>query len=244
VYRLERHFDRLRRGAETLGIALPLGLADLAAVVRRLADRCGLEDARVRLTLTAGPEGGQPSVLIQARPVTNYPQSLYERGLSALVASIRRNETSPLSRVKSLNYLENLLARQQARHAGADEALFLNTRGLIADGSATTIFFFLRDELVTPRVEDGALPGITREAVLELACAAGIPIQEASLTLDDLGGAQEAFLANAVGGVMPLVSVEGTSHRDGRPGAITHRLRGLYEEAAATQPQGGEDATQ
>ncbi len=234
VYRLERHFHRLRTGARVLGIGLPLALEELRLAVRQLVERCGLEDARVRLTLTAGPEGGRPSFLIQARAVTDYPEELYERGLSAVMAWARRNETSPLSRIKSLNYLDNLLAREEARRAGAHEALLLNIAGLMADGSASNIFIVREGEILTPRVEDGALPGITREAVLELAPAAGIPAREAPLTPDDLWVAQEAFLTNAVGGVMPLVSVDGTSLGDGRPGQIARCLRELYRRAATS----------
>jgi branched-chain amino acid aminotransferase len=233
VYLLERHFDRLEEGAQTLGIVLPQTLADLRAAVRTLTERCGLEDARVRLTLTAGSASGRPSLLIQARAATDYPQRLYERGMSALVARVRRNETSTLTRVKSLNYLENLLAREQARRAGRDEALFLNTCGRLADGSATNVFLVRDGELFTPPVEDGALPGITRGAVLQLARAACIGTREVSLTLDDLRDAEEAFLTNAVAGLLPLVSVDGAKVGSGRPGPLTRRLRELYKAAAS-----------
>lgn len=236
VYRLERHFDRLQTGARTLGIPLAMALAELCVAVRELTERCGLEDARVRLTLTAGPAGGRPSLLIEARAATDYPARLYEHGASALVASARRNETSPLARLKSLNYLDNLLAREEARRAGVDEALFLNTRGFLADGSAANIFLVRGGKLVTPPVEDGALPGVTRGAVLELARSARIPAGEASLTLDDLLAADEAFLTNAVAAVMPLVTVEGKGVGAGEPGPLTRRLRALYE-AAATDPR-------
>jgi len=236
VYLLERHFDRLEAGAQTLGIVLPQTLADLRAAVRTLTERCGLEDARVRLTLTAGSASGRPSLLIQARAATDYPQQLYERGMSALVARVRRNETSPLTRVKSLNYLDSLLAREQARRAGLDEALFLNSRGRLADGSATNVFLVRDGELFTPPVEDGALAGITRAAVLELARAARIGAREVSLTLDELRAAEEAFLTNAVAGLLPLVAVDGANVGSGRPGPLTRRLRGLYEAAATAPP--------
>lgn len=240
VYRLERHLERLAAGAQVLGIALPPALAELPDVVRELTERCGLEDARVRLTLTAGPStglrasagGGRPSLLIQARPATDYPERLHEVGVAAVVASVRRNETSPLSRVKSLNYLDNLLAREEARRAGADEALFLNTRGLLADGSASNIFILRGGGLLTPPVEDGALPGVTRGAVLELAGAADITAREASLSREELLGADEAFLTNAVAGVLPLVSVDGAKLGSGAPGEVTRRARALYEAAS------------
>ena len=236
VYRLERHLDRLAAGARTLGIALTLTPPELQRAVRELTERCGLVDARVRLTLTAGPAGGRPSLLVQARAASDYPARVYEQGMSAVTASTRRNETSPLSRVKSLHYLDNLLAREAARRTGADEALLLNTRGLFADGSGSNIFIVRAGELLTPPVEDGALPGVTRGAVLELAEAAGIAVREVSLTSEELSSADEAFLTNAVGGLMPLVSVDGAPVGSGVPGEVTQRLRALYEAAAsATQ---------
>ncbi len=240
VYRLEHHFQRLQTGAQVLEIALPLALAELRVTVRDLADRCGLEDARVRLTLTAGPstglmtgpEGGQPSLLMQARAPTEYPPALYERGMSAVMVSVRRNQTSPLSRVKSLNCLDNLLAREAAQRAGANTALLLNTRGMLAEGCTANVFLIRDGNLLTPPVEDGALPGVTRGAVLELARANGISTREASLSLDDLREAEETFLTGAVMGVMPLVSVDGAKVGSGEPGPLTGRLRALYERAA------------
>lgn len=232
VYLLERHFDRLESGARTLGIVLGRTLADVRAAVRELTERDGLEDARVRLTVTAGSGSGHPALLIQARAATDYPEQLYEGGMSALVASVRRNETSPLVRLKSLNYLDNLLAREEARRAGADEALFLNTRGHLADGSATNVFLVREGELLTPPVEDGALPGITRGAVLELARAARIGAREVSLALSALHDVEEAFLTNAVAGLVPLVLVDGATVGSGSPGLVTRRLREHYETAA------------
>jgi branched-subunit amino acid aminotransferase/4-amino-4-deoxychorismate lyase len=172
-------------------------------------------------------------LLIQARPVTGYPAQLYMEGASAVIAATRRNETSPLAHIKSLNYLDNLLAREAARSAGAHEALLLNTRDLLADGSASNVFVVRAGELLTPPVEDGALPGITRAAVLDLAQAAGISAREVSLTEDDLRSAEEAFLTNAVGGVVPLVSVEGQPVGTGAPGELTRSVAALYDAAVS-----------
>lgn len=236
VYRLDKHLERLAEGAALLGIPVPSPLKELAQAVGELAERCALPDTRVRLTLTAGPARGEPTVLMQARAVVEYPESLYERGMSAVVVSVRRNETSPLARTKSLSYLDNLLARAEARRAGADEALFLNTRGLLAEGSATNLFVVRQGELLTPPIEDGALPGVTRGSVMELALGAGIAVHEASLTLEDLRVADEAFLTNAVMGVMPLVAVDGAPLADGRLGPLSGRLRLLYEAVANAAP--------
>ncbi len=232
VFLLDRHLARLRAGALALEIAPPEDLDQLSTIVRELAERCGLENARIRLTVTAGPEGGRPSFLLQARPASDYPEEVYERGIRVVVASTRRNETSPLARIKSVSYLDNLLAREEGRRAGADEALLLNTRGLLAEASTANLFIARDGELATPPVSDGALPGITRGAVLELARDAGIAAREASLTLDDPYQASEAFLTNAIAGVLPVVSVDGRKVGSGEPGELTRRVRLLYEKAA------------
>ena len=233
VYLLERHWSRLRAGAAVLGIDVPVSLAELEAAVRELSERCRLDDARVRVTLTAGAPGGRPSLLVQARPASDYPEELYQRGLAAVIARARRNELSPLSRVKTLSCLDNVLAREEARRAGADEALFLNTRGLLAEGSATNVFLVREGELLTPPVEDGALPGVTRGALLDLAGGAGLAARDVSLTLEELHGAGEALLTNAVLGVAPLAQVDGRPVADGKPGPNARRLRELYQAAAA-----------
>ncbi len=232
VYLLEGHLDRLEAGAEIIGMDVPPAVAELEAIVRELTERQRLEDARVRLTLTVGPESGRSAFFVQARAVTEYPERLYEKGLTVHVASLRRNETSPLARVKSLNCLDNLLAKEKARAAGVDDAILLNTRGLLAEGSTSNLFLIRDGNLHTPPIADGALPGITRGAVLELAEAAGISTRELSLTMDDLRHADEAFLTNSVGGVMPLVAVDGSNVGTGLPGEVTGRLRALYEAAA------------
>lgn len=233
VYRLDAHFQRLQAGAHLLGIRLPLTEDDLRDAVAALAERCAAADARVRLTVTAGPPGGRPAWVLNLSPDTGYPPELYEGGASALVSAVRRNQTSPLCTVKSLGSLDNTLARESARRSGATEALLLNTAGHLAEGAGTNVFIVSPDgTLLTPPLEDGALPGITRAAVLDLAAQAGIPAREASITLDGLLHAREAFLTNAVAGVLPLVRMDGKELGSGRPGEVTLGLRRMYEEAA------------
>jgi branched-chain amino acid aminotransferase len=238
VYRLDAHHRRLSAGAAALGIDVPIDLAHLAAVVAEMARRCGLDDARVRLTLTAGEAEGTPNLLIQARANTDYPPEIYERGISLLLVPQRRNESSPLSRFKAVSYAENILARQQARDAGADEALLLNSRGLVAEGATTNLFAVVEGEVVTPPIEDGAMPGVTREAVLELARASGLRADVRSLGLEQLAAADEVFATNAVAGVLPVVTLDGRTVGSGRPGAITRRLLAAYEAAADASRQG------
>ncbi|MCH8920801.1 MAG: aminotransferase class IV, partial [Chloroflexi bacterium] len=202
VFRLEQHYQRLRDGAARLAMDVPLTLRELSDAVEIVLQRNELSDARVRLMLTAGAEGAAGSVVLLAREVTEYPRQLYRRGMSALVSSMRRNETSFLSGVKSFNYLDNLLAREDARRQGADEAIILNTRGLVAEGSASNMFLVLDGRLVTPNLSSGCLAGITRQAVLELAAAAELEPVESEVEPSAFEDASEAFLTGSVMEVM------------------------------------------
>jgi branched-chain amino acid aminotransferase group I len=232
VFRLEAHYGRLHEGARLLDIALPLSLEQMTDAVVAVLKRNKVEDARLRLTVTAGPEGGSPAVMLVASPLSDYPPELYERGMSAVTASVRRNETSPLCHVKSLSVLDNFLAREDARRRGADEAILLNTRGQVAEGSWTNVFLVRGGRVVTPGVESGILPGVTRAAVLELAAEAGLTAVEAEVGPEDVAGSAEAFLTNSVMEVMPLTSIDGRKIGAGRPGPATERLRALYREVA------------
>jgi branched-subunit amino acid aminotransferase/4-amino-4-deoxychorismate lyase len=224
VYRLREHMARLSAGADALAIDQPLTEADVTGAVAALVERCELDDARVRLTVTAGPEGGRPSALIQARAATDSTPEMYEKGIGLVLASVRRNETSPLCRFKTLAILDNVLAREEARAAGAADALLLNTRGLVAEAAMSNVFVVRKGRVMTPPVEDGALPGVTRAAVLELARAAGVAADEASFTLDELQAADEVFVTNAVAGVLPVTVLEGAPIGAGVPGEVSRRL--------------------
>jgi len=239
VFRLDAHYRRLSEGAVALGIPLALTLDDLRAAVETLLERNSLPGARIRLTVTAGPVpddgGASPSILLVARPLSGYPPDLYQRGMAAVTSATRRNEASPLSRVKSLNYLDNLLAREEAQRKGADEAILLNTRGLVAEGSASNVFLVGSEGLSTPGIDSGALPGITRAAVIELAREAGIACAEGEVEAATLAGAAEAFLTNSIMGVMPLTRLDGRPIGGGRPSPTTRAISRLYDQAVAQE---------
>jgi branched-subunit amino acid aminotransferase/4-amino-4-deoxychorismate lyase len=219
-------------------MAVPLSLRDLNEAVDAVLERNQLADAYVRLTLTAGASpvagtsgaAGDTTVMLLAGPLTDYPPDLYRRGMAAVFSAVRRNETSPLSGVKSLNYLDNLLAREDARRRGADEAILLNTRGLVAEGSASNVFLVRGNKLITPGIQSGALPGITRRAVLELATAAGLEAVESEVEPSAFEDAAEAFLTNSVVEVMPLTRLDGRPVGSGRVGPASERLYRLYQE--------------
>lgn len=240
------HLRRLAEGAAALGIALPMPMTALEAAVVEAVERNGLEDGALRLTLTAGvqgedtprarpgeetaADGGAPTLLIAVRRGRPYAQALYDRGFTAVWAAARRNHLSPLAGRKTTSYLESLLARREARAAGADEALFLNVSGCLAEGAASNVFWVADGRIHTPSPACGALPGVARAVVLELARAGGMACAEGEYPGEALAGAAEAFLTNALMGVMPLVRLEGRPIGDGRPGRVTARLRALFED--------------
>jgi branched-chain amino acid aminotransferase group I len=239
VFRLERHLDRLARGAALLGI--PVSIQCLDAAVADTLRANGLSDARVRISASLGPGPLAPdpsacreaSVLVLAEAYAPPSETAYQRGFSAVVSSARRNSQSPLSRLKSANFLESLLARREARAAGADEALMLNERGLLAEASVSNVFLIVGDGLVTPSIENGALPGITREVVLELARREGVATAERDVALDELLQASEAFLTNTLVELMPLTQVDGMSIGPGVRGPLTQRIAAAYRKLVA-----------
>ena len=194
--------------------------------------------ARIRLTVSIGEGGivpdpascGEPTVLVVAGEYQPLPDEVYEKGYRAIVSSVRRNSQSPVSKMKSLNFLENMLSRQEARTAGVDEAICLNEEGLLAEASTSNIFLVGDSALKTPGIASGLLPGVTREAVLELAGELGIITIEDDITLEQLLEADEAFLTNSVMEVMPLTEVDGKPIGSGTPGQVTWKLTAAYEE--------------
>ena len=234
VFRLDGHLGRLTRSAAILG--LPLQVQELKGAVMDTIQANKLRDARIRIAISIG-EGGmapdpgtcnKPTVLILAGHYQPYPERVYQKGFRAIVSSIRRNSQSPLSSLKTANYLESILARQQARAAGADEAIHLNEKGLLAEASMSNIFIVTDGILRTPGQENGILPGITRETVLELAPRLGINTLEHDIQLGEVLQAQEAFLTNSLIEVMPLTEIAGKPVGHGKPGALTRRLMADY----------------
>jgi len=236
VFRLDSHLRRLAHSAEILG--LPIRVTDLKGAVMATIQANQLSDARIRITISIG-EGSmvpdpdtckQPTVLIMAGNYHPYPEQVYKKGFRAVVSSIRRNSQSPLSRLKSANYLENLLAKQEARKAGADEALCLNEKGLLAEASMSNIFLVADGVLKTPGQEGGILPGITREVLLELASQLGISTFEQDIRLEEVFQAQEAFLTNSLIEIMPLAEVDSKPVGSGKPGPVTRKLMANYKK--------------
>lgn len=229
---LFEHLARLEAGCAALKIACPLPFADVRRLAEETARKNGLGEGALRLTVSAGadPPGEVPGTLvISPRPLPYGPQD-YRRGFTAGWAAWRRNERSPLVTLKTLNYLENLLARREARQKKKDEAIFLNTAGGVAEGSASNIFVVKEGRVATPSVDQGLLPGIMRRAVLETCRLSGIPAQERPVTPEEVLRADECFLTNSLFVVMPLVELDGFPIGSGRPGAITGQIRAAVLE--------------
>jgi len=238
IFRLDRHLARLQHAAGTLNIAHKLTAFDLNKACHDLLKANNLTEARIRLTVTAGEGDMVPNpdtckditVFIAAQKLVPQPPEIYRRGYSAIISSYRRNSWSPLSKLKSTSYLENYLARQEARSAGVNEVLLLNEHGFVAEGSSTNIFLVSEGTLITPSLESGVLPGITREAVLELSQTMGIIPLVRQVELDELLKANEAFLTSSTIEIMPLTRLNDKPIGSGKLGPLTQRLMSSYKE--------------
>ncbi|MEQ8193833.1 MAG: aminotransferase class IV [Rhodospirillales bacterium] len=224
--RLEAHLKRLRRGADLLGIPVPASDDDLTHAVAATIKANGVTRGHARLTLSRGPaargidipDAMRPTLIIAATPRADEDI----KPVRAIIAeSTRRNEFSPLASIKSLNYLDNVLARREARAAGADDALLLNSIGAVAESTVANLFVAVEGQIVTPPVRDGALPGIMRADVI-----AATGAFEQTLAPHAFGQVSEAFLTNSLG-VYPLIEVGGKKIGGGQPGPVCKKLQAL-----------------
>ena len=238
AFRLDRHLARLHRGMAALEIPAPPELeAWLRVVVRAdAAPPVRARDTSLRITVTrgVGPPGVGvptlvvPTVIITLGPMPAFPASIYDNGLSAHVASGRRNEHAMTAGLKTLAYTDAVAGLMEARRAGADEALFLDTEGHCSEASASILFVWTGSALMTPPLSCGVLPGVTREAVLELARAEGLPVVERACRLEELLASEEIFLTSSLRGLAPVVRVGPQVIGRGTPGPVTRRLTAAY----------------
>lgn len=239
---LERHLERLLASCCDLGIRPRESRAELAGAVESLVEQVGPE-CYLRMAVTRGSgfgpwpreEAEHGRTVIVARPLAGYPEELYARGLRLVTSAVPRSQRSPLAGHKTANYLPSILARREAAGKDADEALMLNTSGRIAELAAANVFAVLGGELLTPSLEEGPLPGVTRALVLELAEGMGIPAREARLEPGRLAGAEEAFATNSILEICPVSELDGRRIGGAVPGALTARLQDAYDEEVARQ---------
>jgi branched-subunit amino acid aminotransferase/4-amino-4-deoxychorismate lyase len=226
---LDRHLHRLFSSASELKISHSTNKEKLAGNITDYIRAVGSSSFILKIVLTKGT-GEVPNIFFTSRAIP-YSAENYRSGFSAGISSIRRNESSPLVYMKTLNCLENIIARQGALEQGYNEALFINTKGFLSEGSISNIFFAKDLKVFTPRVECGLLPGIVREEVIhELAPELGIDVIEGEFPLEALLEADEAFLTNSGMEIMPLSRVNGVKIGSGKTGAITAEIKEKYDK--------------
>jgi branched-chain amino acid aminotransferase len=233
VFRLDAHVDRLFASARAICLEIPLSKAAVAKAVTDTLAANGLADGYVRLVVTRGAgslgldpnKTSHPQVIVIADTISLYPREFYDQGLRIVTAATQRTQSAALSpRIKSLNYLNNIMAKLEGLQAGCVEALMLNHKGEVAECTGDNIFVVRSGRLLTPPPDAGILEGITRNAVMELAVAAGIECREATLVRHDLYTADECFLTGTAAEVIPVVEIDGRKIGAGVPGPVTGRL--------------------
>ena len=239
VFKLDEHLDRLEKSAKAILLRMPWNREQLAEAVCEACRANNLEDGYIRLVVTRGVGSlglshlscKDPQLIIIADKITLYPEEHYTRGLKIITSPTRRINPAALApMVKSLNYLNNILAKADANQAGCLEAIMLNDQGYVAECTGDNIFIRHKDKWFTPPTAAGALKGITRGAVLEIMEKMGIACEEMNLTRYDIWTADEMFLTGTAAEVIPVVEVDSRTIGDGHPGQQTHKLlEGFHE---------------
>lgn len=239
VFRHEEHIDRLYESALAIRLQIPISKEEMITAVNDTVAANGIVDGYVRLVVTRGAGSlgldirrtSNPQVIIIADTISLYPEDLYENGLKIITASTIRNHPAALSpRIKSLNYLNNILAKIEGTDADSLEALMLNHRGEVAECTGDNIFIVKNGVLKTPSIDAGILEGVTRNVVMELAREAGIEVVECPLLRHDIYVADECFLTGTAAEVIAVVELDRRPIADGTPGKITKQLRSRFQE--------------
>jgi len=235
IFCFNDHYDRLKNSADYLDIPFTMPPDEVKQIIEALLEKNELsnKDASVRLTLTrgSGPRGLLPPInvhttlMLTAAPFTMNAH----KPLTALISEIRRNEFSPLSNIKSLCYLDNIIARNSAAKNGFDECIMLNTKGIVACASVANVFIVTQDKVITPRLEDGVLPGITRKMVINICNANNITVDEEAISESDLMHADEVFFTNSLIEIQPVAQINNKLINEGKIGEITLKLQKFYK---------------
>ncbi len=233
VFRLDEHLERFEWSAKAIMLELPLTRAQWSEAVCETCRVNGLRDGYIRLVATRGVGDlglapwlcSKPSYFVIASKISLYPAEHYEKGLAIVTVPTRRVGPGAFpSTVKSLNYLNNILGKIEARQAGALEGIMLNDQGYIAEATADNVFAVHKGELLTPAATHGALKGVTRSTIMDIARDLGIPLRETNLTRYDLWCADECFLTGSGAEVIPVVKLDGRTIGPGTPGPLTRRV--------------------
>src|SRR3954453_13942579 len=239
VFRLTEHVKRLYESAKAIWLEIPISPEEMSDAVNEAIRINKIEDGYVRLGVTRGVgtlgldpnRCSNPQVIIIADVISLYPKELYEKGLEIITVSVQRNHPAALSpRIKSLNYLNNILAKIEGLQAGCIEALMLNQKGEVAECTGDNVFLVRRGVLQTPPLEAGILEGVTRDAVIEVAGEVGIEVREMPLTKHDVYVADECFLTGTAAEVVPVVRVDNRVIGTGKPGPMTRDLEKRFKK--------------
>ena len=239
VFRLKEHLDRLYESARAICLEIPMSKSDMEKATYETLQKNNLVDAYIRLIVTRGAgslgldpnKTSDPQVIIIADSISLYPAEFYEKGLKIITASTIRNHPAALSpRIKSLNYLNNIMAKIEGLQAGCIEALMLNHKGEVAECTGDNIFIVKRGVLMTPPKDAGILEGITRNAILDLAKELGIIAFEQTMTRHDLFVADECFLTGSAAEVIPVVTIDGRPVGSGSVGPVTRQLLDAFKK--------------
>jgi len=245
IFRLDQHLERLYQGARAIALEVPASFEELKEIILETVRRNRLRDCYVRVVVSRGRGDlgldprkctSRASVVVIADSIALYPEEVYEQGLEVITCVTRRNLPTALNpQIKSLNYLNNILARLEVNRAGAHEGLMLNHLGHVAEATGDNVFLWRRGELVTPPAAAGILEGVTRQVALELAAEMGLPVRQGMITLYDVYSADECFLTGTAAEIVPVSRVDGRLIGDGKPGPITKRLMVRFKEVTVTE---------
>lgn len=238
VFRLDEHLARIFRSFGIMKLRPPYDRRRIKESIYGTIESNRLKSASVRLTVTRGEgsfaigrrDPSAPNVVISARDFEGCPARMYGRGISAKIVKARQNERAPLSSVKSANFLNHILARLDAEKGGCDEAILMNTRGLVAEAATSNIFLVKGNGIFTPSLESGALAGITRGVVIEMARGLGLRVVEGKVSPGRLIDAGEVFLTNSLVEILPVTSIDSRKIGRGKPGEITKLLHISYQK--------------
>ncbi|MBJ44917.1 MAG: branched-chain-amino-acid transaminase [Planctomycetaceae bacterium] len=239
VFRLAEHLDRLWKSAKAIWLEIPMTREEMANAVNETLVKNELKDAYIRLVVTRGSgtlgldpnRTSDPQVIVITDKITLYPEEYYQNGLEIVTVSTIRNHPAALSpRIKSLNYLNNILAKIEGLQSGCVEALMLNHKGEVAECTGDNIFIVRDGVLWTPPIDAGILEGVTRQAVIDLATEAKIGLREVPLTKHDVYIADECFLTGSAAEIVPVVKVDSRCIGSGRPGPITMQLKQAFHK--------------
>ncbi len=247
VFRLTEHVRRLYRSALALAIRIPMEQEEFRAAIIETVRANNMQSCYIRVSVSRGtglgldPEqiGPDPTIVISTQQLRLYPQSMYDNGLEVITASTRVPPAVCIDpQVKSLGrYINNILAKMEANRVGAGEALMLNMAGNVAEATGDNLFLVRDGALITPPTSEGALVGITRDAVMKLAGDLGIPVVERVVTLYDCYTSDETFLTGTAAEVIPMVVLDNRPIGNGKPGPITHAITDAFRRCTATESE-------